>query len=118
MIERVGGKYVLWSRRGVALGTHRTRREAEAQEVAIRISKARAAGHDAKGRKKYVSHAPTGNRAKLNALSRGLADAYTMNDNNQAKLDAFARGLADAYAKVDKASKKTAGRARAARAAR
>ncbi len=50
MIERVGGKwhaaYILYSRRGTILGVHRTRREAEAQEVAIQISKARAAGHD------------------------------------------------------------------------
>ena len=46
MIERIGNQYILYSRRGVALGVHRTRREAEAQETAIQISKARAARHD------------------------------------------------------------------------
>jgi hypothetical protein len=46
MIVRIGSKFVLYSRSGVALGTHRTKREAEAQETAVQISKARAAGHD------------------------------------------------------------------------
>ena len=46
MIKQVGSSYVLYSRSGIALGVHRTRRQAEAQETAIQISKARAAGHD------------------------------------------------------------------------
>lgn len=44
-VERRNGKFVLRSRTGKVLGRHKTRREAEAQESAINISKARAAGH-------------------------------------------------------------------------
>ena len=39
------GKFVLISSEGKTLGTHDTRAEAEAQEVAVNISKARASGH-------------------------------------------------------------------------
>jgi len=47
MIRKVGGKYVLYSRRGGRrLGTHRTRKAAIRQERAIQISKARRAGYD------------------------------------------------------------------------
>jgi len=46
MIEKIAPKkWVLLSRKGKVLGTHPSRRAAEAQEHAINISKARAAGH-------------------------------------------------------------------------
>ncbi len=45
-IRKRGKKFVLKSKRsGRTLGTHSTRAKAEAQESAINISKARAAGH-------------------------------------------------------------------------
>lgn len=45
-IRRRGNKFVLLSKTGGrVLGTHTTRAEAEAQESAINISKARKAGH-------------------------------------------------------------------------
>ena len=46
MIKKEGRKWVLYTHDGEkVLGTHETKKEAEAQEVAINISKARAAGH-------------------------------------------------------------------------
>jgi hypothetical protein len=46
MIRRVHGKYVLFAQDGSkVLGKHATKAEAEAQETAINISKARKAGH-------------------------------------------------------------------------
>jgi hypothetical protein len=46
VIERFGDhKYALLSRGGRVLGIHRTRRDAQRQERAISISKARAAGY-------------------------------------------------------------------------
>lgn len=45
-IKKRGGKQVLVSKKtGKVLGRHRTKAEAEAQESAIQISKARRAGH-------------------------------------------------------------------------
>ncbi len=44
-IRKRGGKHVLVSRTGKTLGSHRTRAEAEAQESAVNISKAKKAGH-------------------------------------------------------------------------
>ena len=46
MIEKLGPhEWVLLSHKGKVLGTHRTRRDAVAQEHAVNLSKARAAGH-------------------------------------------------------------------------
>ncbi len=46
MIRKVGPhKYVLRSSSGKTLGTHTTKAAARAQETAINMSKARAAGH-------------------------------------------------------------------------
>lgn len=45
MIARFHRKWALVSREGKVLGLHDTKHEAEAQERAIRISKARRAGH-------------------------------------------------------------------------
>lgn len=46
MIKKVGKKWVLYTSDGKrVLGTHKTKKEAESQEAAINISKARAAGH-------------------------------------------------------------------------
>lgn len=45
MIRKRGTRYVLLSRDGKVLGTHRTRAAAAEQESAINISKARKAGH-------------------------------------------------------------------------
>lgn len=46
MIKKRGSKWVLISKTtGKVLGTHGTKKEAEKQEAAINISKARAAGH-------------------------------------------------------------------------
>jgi len=45
MIEKIGKLWVLFSHKGKVLGTHPTKRKAEAQEHAINISKARRAGH-------------------------------------------------------------------------
>lgn len=46
MIKQKGDKWILYSHDGKRiLGTHETKEEAEAQEAAINISKARAAGH-------------------------------------------------------------------------
>lgn len=46
MIKKVGTKWVLYSRDGTKiLGRHKTKKEAQSQEAAINISKARAAGH-------------------------------------------------------------------------
>jgi hypothetical protein len=44
-VKQAGGKFKLISRTGKTLGTHPTMAKAEAQEKAIQISKARAAGH-------------------------------------------------------------------------
>ncbi len=44
-IRAKGKQFELVSRTGKVLGTHKTRAEAKAQEDAINISKARAAGH-------------------------------------------------------------------------
>jgi hypothetical protein len=45
VIHKVKGKYVLLSHEGRVLGRHAHRWQAEAQEIAINLSKARAAGH-------------------------------------------------------------------------
>jgi len=46
MIRKVHSKYVLFTKDGDrVLGKHATKAEAEAQETAINISKARKAGH-------------------------------------------------------------------------
>lgn len=45
MIEKIGKKWVLFSRKGKVLGTHSTKKKARTQERAVNISKARAAGH-------------------------------------------------------------------------
>jgi hypothetical protein len=45
MIKKRGGKHVLVSHKGKALGKHKTKAKAQAQETAIQISKARRAGH-------------------------------------------------------------------------
>jgi hypothetical protein len=45
MIEKIGSKWVLFSRNGKVLGMHKTKRDAKAQEFAINIAKARRAGH-------------------------------------------------------------------------
>lgn len=46
MIAKLGRKWILFSKDGKKiLGTHPTRRAAEAQEHAINIAKARRAGH-------------------------------------------------------------------------
>jgi hypothetical protein len=45
MIRKAHGKFVLKSSSGKTLGTHRTKRAAQAQETAINMAKARAAGH-------------------------------------------------------------------------
>ena len=47
MIVKLGRKWILFSKTGKKkiLGTHPTRRAAEAQEHAINIAKARRAGH-------------------------------------------------------------------------
>jgi hypothetical protein len=45
-VRKIGSKYVLYTKDGSQrLGTHDSKEEAEAQEHAIQISKARAAGH-------------------------------------------------------------------------
>lgn len=47
MIKKVRNHYILFTQDGSkVLGTHGSRAEAEAQETAINISKARKAGHD------------------------------------------------------------------------
>jgi hypothetical protein len=47
MIVKVGRKWALFSKKtGQRLGTHASRADAEAQEIAINISKARRAGHE------------------------------------------------------------------------
>lgn len=52
-IKKRGSKYVLKSKStGRTLGTHNTKSEAEAQEAAINISKARKAGHKIPKKKK------------------------------------------------------------------
>ena len=46
MIKKEKGKYVLYNKAGTkVLGRHPNRAKAQAQETAISISKARAAGH-------------------------------------------------------------------------
>ena len=45
MIEKIGSKWVLFSHKGKIIGTHKTKRKAQAQEFAINIAKARRAGH-------------------------------------------------------------------------
>ena len=45
MIHRIKSKYVLVSREGKVLGAHERKWQAQAQETAIRLSKARKAGH-------------------------------------------------------------------------
>jgi hypothetical protein len=45
MIEKIGKKWFLFSRKGKVIGTHPTKKKAKTQERAITISKARAAGH-------------------------------------------------------------------------
>jgi len=46
MIKKEGSKWVLYTHDGAKiLGRHKTKKEAQTQEVAINISKARAAGH-------------------------------------------------------------------------
>lgn len=52
MIKKEGSKWVLYTHDGTkVLGTHKTKKEAVAQEAAINISKARAAGHKISPRK-------------------------------------------------------------------
>ncbi len=50
-VRKRGNKYQLVSGTGKVLGTHDTRKEAESQEKAITISKARKAGHQIPGKK-------------------------------------------------------------------
>ncbi len=46
MIKKCGKKWCLYAHDGKrVLGTHKTKKEAESQEAAINISKARKAGH-------------------------------------------------------------------------
>ncbi len=45
MIVKIGRQWYLFSRKRRVLGMHKTKAKAEAQERAINISKARAAGH-------------------------------------------------------------------------
>lgn len=52
MIKQSKGKYTLVSKSGKKLGTHDTKEEAVAQEHAVNISKARAAGHRIPKKKK------------------------------------------------------------------
>lgn len=44
-VRKKGDKYQLVSSDGRVLGTHPTRSEAQKQEAAVNVSKARAAGH-------------------------------------------------------------------------
>ena len=45
MIKRIGNRWYLYSHEGRILGRHVTKHGAKAQEIAIDLSKARAAGH-------------------------------------------------------------------------
>lgn len=45
MIVKMGGHWMLFSHAGRVLGQHRTKTDAKAQEYAIDLRKARAAGH-------------------------------------------------------------------------
>jgi len=45
MIVKAGKKWILYSHAGKVLGEHTSRADAKAQEIAINLSKARAAGH-------------------------------------------------------------------------